>query len=187
MWRTLASLLLTLTAFGWAIVASAVCFLYTSAFWRDTLGRFGAFWGALAALAVSVYTARLLLLVADKLLEPHSGPFDGSVYAASPRDTFYLNWRHYADEIVRNRRVAFYMRTRQWERLAALQKSVEPDLLNSGAQPPVAAERAMLIPHRLSMADSLGADEVARGARRGKLPQPRLAAAERWRFLDAED
>src|SRR5437762_14003898 len=120
MWRTLAALLLTMAAFGWAMTAAAVCFFYTSGLWREWLGRYGAFWGALAAFTLSIAGARLLLRLADKLLEPYTGPFDGSIYAGAPRDTFYHNWRRYADEIMRNHRLAFYARTRQWDRIASL-------------------------------------------------------------------
>src|SRR5947199_5227235 len=162
MWRTFASLLLTIAAFGWAIVASAACFLYSSLFWRDTLGRYGAFWGALAALVLSVAGARLLLRLADKLLEPYSGPFDGSVYAGAPRDTFYYNWRRYADEIVRNRRLAFYARTHQWDRLASLE--AQPDGAADGDGAALDPDRARRIPRRTSMAGQLPPGGVARAA-----------------------
>ncbi len=185
MWRTFASLLLTLAAFGWAIAAAAVCFLYTSPFWRDVLGRYGAFWGALASFAISIAGARLLLRLADKLLEPYSGPFDASVYAGAPRDTFYHNWRRYADEIVRNRRLAFYARTRQWDRLASLEAMADTAGAD-GDRPPLDPERARLIPRRITMAGQLPPEEVARGARRGAYTTPALTPAERWRFLEDE-
>jgi hypothetical protein len=183
MWRTVASLLLSLAAFGWAIAASAICFFYSSAFWRDLLGRYGAFWGALAAFTVSIYGARLLLMVADKLLEPYSGPFDRRAYAASPRDTFYYNWRRYADEIVRNRRLAFYARTRQWDRIASLEAEAKatPPASDGPAMDP---ERARLVPRRTSMAGLLSPEEVARSTRRGAHSQSALPPADRWRFLE---
>jgi hypothetical protein len=184
MWRTFASLMLTMAAFAWAILASAVCFFYSSAFWRDTLGRFGAFWGALTAFTISLVGARLLLALADKLLEQYSGPFDRSVYAGSPRDTFYHNWRRYADEIVRNRRIAFYARTGQWDRLSALQAEAATAALAGPDRPPVDPEREALLPHRLSMEPTLPHEEVARAARRGAYPVPHLAAASRWAFAD---
>ena len=184
MWRTFASLLLTVAAFGWAIAAAAVCFFYTSAFWRDWLGRDGAFWGALAAFVLSIVGARLLLRLADKLIEPYSGPFDGSVYAGAPRDTFYRNWQRYADEIVRNRRFAFYARTRQWDRIASLEAETGSAAADGADGFALASERARLIPRRTSMAGQLSPEEVARAARRGAYTRPQLTPAERWRFLD---
>ncbi len=186
MWRTFASLMLTMAAFAWAVLASAVCFFYASAFWRDTLGHFGAFWGALTAFTLSLVGARLLLALADKLLEPYSGPFDASVYAGSPRDTFYYNWRRYADEIVRNRRMAFYARTGQLARLAALQAEAAAMAAAGPDRPPIDPERAALIPRRVSMEGQLSGDEVARAARRGAYSAPRLSPANRWALADEE-
>jgi len=182
--------MLTLLAFGWAVAASAVCFFYGGAFWLDSLGRFGAFWGALVAFVVSIVGARLILKLADKLLEPYSGPYDRSVYAASPKDTFHYNWQRYADEIVRNRRFAFYMRTRQWDRLAALE--VEAARANVAGAPGAALstldlERQRLIPQRTSMAGVLPPEEVSRAARRGTFSLPRTATVDHWAFLDEPD
>ena len=189
MWRTLASLMLTVAAFGWAIAAAAVCFFYTSAFWRDWLGHYGAFWGAFAAFSLSIVGSRLLLRLADKLIEPYSGPFDGSVYAGAPRDTFYHNWQRYADEIMRNRRLAFYARTRQWDRIASLQAEAggaAAEGANGADGVAFDPDRARLIPRRTSMAGLAAPDEVARAARRGAYTRPKLTPAERWRFLEDE-
>src|SRR5262245_2309384 len=169
MWRALASLLLTFFALGWATVISAVCFFYGAGLWRDLLGRDGAFFGALLAFVVCLACARGLMPLADRLLEPYSGPFDERAYRDAPRDTFYANWQRYAGDIVRNRRYAFYARTRQWDKLAALEAQ--------GAGPAAVAEPEPmpepLQPLRTSVGSDLSPDEVRRAARRnsGRAPQ----------------
>ncbi|MBI3972710.1 MAG: hypothetical protein HY332_15650 [Chloroflexi bacterium] len=177
MWRAIGSLLLTFAALAWAIASVAICFFYASALWRDLFGRFGAFYGAVFAFGCCLIGARYLLRLADRLIEPYSGPFDGSAYATSPRDTFYHDWRAYAGQIIRSRRYALYARTRQWDRLAALEaEGTAPELTAAG---PNAHVRP---PRRISMAGSLSPDEVARASRR--MSAPPHASPERSRDPD---
>jgi len=179
MWRAMGSLVLTFVALGWATVISAVCFFYGAGLWPDLLGRERAFYGALLMFLVCLGSARLLLRLADRMLEPYSGPFDERAYRKSPRDTFYSDWQRYAGDIMRNRRYAFYARTRQWDKLAALEAQ--------GAGPVAAPEplREPLQPLRTSVGKDLSAEEVKRGARRnsGRAAQ----RVERWTALDEDE
>ncbi|MGH2353037.1 MAG: hypothetical protein ACRDI2_02675 [Chloroflexota bacterium] len=182
MWRSFASLILTFVALGWATVATALCFFYTSAFWRELFGRDGAFYGAVAALVVCILVARYLLHLADKLIEPYSGPFDERAYKSAPRDTFYLNWQRYASDVVQNRRYAFYARTRQWDKLARLEAQLAASASSDGADPAEPAEAAgARAPHRTSMAGHVSPDEVYRASRRASRDSK---GDERWVLLD---
>ena len=183
MWRAFASLFLTFVALGWATIISALCFFYGAAVWGDLFGSDRAFYGALIAFVLCFLGARFLLRWADRLLEPYSGPFDERAYRDAPRETFYADWQRYAGDIVRNRRYAFYARTRQWEKLAAL----ESQIVAAGAGAGPAPQREVLQPARTSMEGVLTADEVHRAARRISVQAPRL---ERWTVLEeyeAED
>lgn len=173
MWRAFASLLLSFLAMGWATLATALCFLYGAGLWRDLFGRNGALLGALTALAFCVIGARFLLQVADQLLEPYSGPFDERAYRDAPRDTFYADWQRYANDIVRDRRYAFYARTRQWDKLAAL------EVRGAALEPQSVAE--VRAPRRTSMSGEVTPAEVSRAARRTSHESPRI---ERWAVLD---
>jgi hypothetical protein len=178
MWRALASLLFTFLALAWAVVATAVCFFYTAALWRDLFGHEGAFYGAVAAFALCILGARYLLRIADRLIEPFNGPFDERAYRDAPRDTFYANWQRYSADIVRDRRYAYYVRTRQWDKLAALGPAAAGP---SGADVPVEGPAGGLPPSRTSAADDLSPAELSRAARRVSHKTERI---ERWAVYD---
>ncbi len=175
MWRSFASLFLTFIALGWATIISALCFFYGAALWGDLFGADGAFYGALIAFAFCFLGARTLLRWADRLLEPYSGPFDERAYRNAPRETFYGDWPRYAGDIVRNRRYAFYARTRQWDKLAAL----EAQVVAAGASPGL--QREVLQPARTSMGEHLSSEEVSRATRRNSVQAPRI---ERWTVFE---
>lgn len=164
MWRALGSLLLTFVAIGWAILSIAICFFYLSALWRDVFGQSIAFYAALFAFILCFWGARLLLRVADRLVEPYSGPFDGSVYAAAPRETFYRDWRRYAQDIARSRRYALLARTRQWEKLAALDAQMAADRRAGESADAVAVEPRGQ--RRISMEHAATFEERRRAVRR---------------------
>ena len=161
MLRTLASLGLTFGAMAWALFASTFVFFYASSFWIDALGRFGAFWGAFVSFVLALFIAKLMLRFADKLIEPLSGPFDSSAYDGAPQDTFYRDWSRYAADIVRNRRYAFYMRTRQWDKVAELEKEIQQDRARPTDKMPEPPH-----PRRTSMASRLTWEENRRAVRR---------------------
>lgn len=185
MWRAFGSLLLTFVAIGWAILSLAICFFYLSAVWRDTLGRFGAFYGAVGAFVVCLLAARALLRVADRLVEPYSGPFDGSAYAAAPRETFYRDWRRYTLDIARNRRYALLARTRQWEKLAALDAEMASERAR-GDTAPVEEPPDPRGHRRVSMEHLATFEERRRAARRTAAPIAAIRAKPRWEDLDEE-
>lgn len=196
MWRPVASLLLTFTALAWGVLSVAVCFFYMSAFWRDILGTGTAFYAAIIAFVLCLIGARLLLYLADRLLDPYTGPFDGSVYAGAPRDDVHRDWRRYAADIIRSRRYAFYARTRQWDKLAALERERAAFLASTAGPEPQDASsdcrpggsvvtRPDDAPARTSMADQLSEEEVRRAARQvTKEPVPARPPADRWRWID---
>lgn len=183
MWRAFGSLALTFVAMGWATAASAICFFYLASFWRDTFGRAASFYAAVVALALCIFVAHKLLRLADWLLEPYRGPFDGHVYDGAPRETFYHDWRRYAADVIRSRRYALYARTRQWDKLARL----EAEIAAAGR----AARSSTVVPEplhppRTSMAGVLSPAEVVRGARRtaAATPAPAGRDPEYWRRYD---
>ena len=176
MMRTVASLGLTFGAMAWALFASTFVFFYGSSFWIGALGRFGAFWGALTAFIVGLLIARAMLRLADKLIEPYSGPFDSRAYEGAPPDTFYRDWQGYAAEVVRNRRYAFYMRTRQWDKAAQVEQEIQ---LARRRQP----EKMPDPPHprRTTMANRVSWEENRRASRRTSAHAPKI---EKWRVED---
>jgi hypothetical protein len=181
MWRTFASLGLTFAAIAWAIVSAALCFFYGSAFWIEYFGRFGAFYSALFAFGLCFIGARGLLRLADKIIEPYSGPFDASAYEASPPDTFYRDWQRYAGDVMRNRRYAFYARTRQWDKLRALEAETAAARRAEQAAPAASPPH----PRRTTMANRVTFEENRRGARR--FSAQARARPERWRAFDDDE
>ena len=176
MLRTLASLGLTFGALAWALFASTFVFFYASSFWIGALGRFGAFWGAVFAFVLALMIAKAMLRLADKLVEPLSGPFDASAYDAAPSETYHRDWQHYAAYVANNRRYAFYMRTRQWDKAAALEKEIQ-------AARRIKTETMPEPPHprRTSMAHRATWDENQRAARRTSMQAPTM---KKWRIED---
>ena len=176
MLRTMASLGLTFGAMAWALFASTFVFFYGSSFWIGALGQYGAFWGALASFILALLIARSMLRLADKLTEQMSGPFDERAYEGAPSDVFYRDWSRYAADVARNHRYAFYVKTRQWDKVALLEK----EIAHARAMP---AEKMPDPPHprRTSMAGRVTWEENRRAVRRSSTVAPR---AERWSALE---
>jgi hypothetical protein len=131
MWRTFASLALMFLALAWSAFAVVVIFLIVPGLWEAVFGRSGGVIGALAALGAVVWSSGKLMRWADRVL--HGGdhtqiggadqPADRRVRATDadvPRD-----WHTYNAEIARSKRWAYYRRTRQFERLAELEKEAD--------------------------------------------------------------
>ena len=176
MLRTFASLSLTFSAMAFALFASTFVFFYGSSFWIGALGRFGAFWGALASFIATLLIAQAMLRLADKLIEPLSGPFDARAYARAPKDTFHRDWQRYAADIVLNRRYAFFMRTRQWDKAAEVEREMEQARRLSPEKMPEPPH-----PRRTSMAGRVTWEENRRAARRFSAQAPTI---EKWRVED---
>jgi hypothetical protein len=168
---------LTFGAIAWSIFASTFVFLYASGFWIGALGRFGAFWGAIVAFVVAFVVARAMMRLADRLTAPYAGPFDARAYEGAPPETFFHDWTRFAAEISRNRRYAFYVRTRQYDKVKALEEEIAlaraRDARSKMPDPPH--------PKRTSMASRVTFDENRRGARRTSVQAPKI---ERWTALD---
>jgi hypothetical protein len=182
MLRMLASVGLTFGAMAWAVIASIVVFFYGSDLWIGQFGRFGAFWGAVVAFVVALIVAKSMLRLADKLLEPLSGPFDSRAYESAPTETYFRDWRAYAADVVRNRRYAFYMRTRQFDKLHEVEAEIAAAraLTQARGGPPPSPPH----PTRTTMAGRLTFDENQRGARRTSVQAPKL---ERWGALGDDE
>ncbi|HEU5315639.1 MAG TPA: hypothetical protein VFX49_05980, partial [Chloroflexota bacterium] len=120
--------------------------------------------------------ARAMMRLADKLVEPYSGPFDARAYEGAPPETFFRDWTRFAAEIARNRRYAFYVRTRQYEKLKALEEEIAAARAVSKAQMPDPPH-----PRRTSMAGRVTSEENRRGARRTSVQAPKM---QRWTALD---
>ena len=182
MLRTIASLGLTFGAMAWAVIASIVVFFYGSEFWIGRFGRFGAFWGAVVAFVVALIVAKSMLRLADKLLEPMSGPFDARAYEGAPPETYFRDWRAYAADVMRSRRYAFYVRTRQLDKLKELEAEIaaaQAVTQARGGPPPNPPH-----PTRTTMAGRVTFDENQRGTRRTSIQAPKL---ERWAALEDDE
>src|SRR5262245_21309368 len=127
MWRTFASLALMFLAVAWSAFAVVAIFVIVPGVWEAVLGRSGGVIGALVALAGVVWSSGKLMRLADNIL--HETDHRASAGAATakkaedvdvPRD-----WHTYNAEIARSKRWAFYRRTRQFDRLAALEREAQ--------------------------------------------------------------
>ena len=115
--RPMIAFLLTFAALTFAPLALIVCFFLLSQFWSFRFDNY-AFWAALGSFIICVQVARLLLKYADNLL---IAPDDPNAPVA-PRDEYTHDWREYSDQIGRYKRWAYYRRTRQFDKLAALEQ-----------------------------------------------------------------
>ena len=115
--RPMIAFLLTFIALTFAPLALIVCFFLLSNFWSFQFERY-AFWAALGSFIICVQAARMLLKFADNLLIAPDDP-DAPV---APHDEYTHDWREYSDQIGRYKRWAYYRRTRQFDKLAALEQ-----------------------------------------------------------------
>lgn len=175
MWPSVASMCLTFGAMAWSIISIALCFFYAAPLWIAYFGRFGAFYSAIFAFGVCFIGARLMLRLADRMIEPYRGPYDDSAYTDAPADTFYRDWPRYTADLIRNRRYAFYMRTGQREKLRAL----EAEMAAAGPTPVSPPDPPH--PRRTSMENRVTFEERRRGSRRTASPVPRT---ERWSAIE---
>jgi hypothetical protein len=125
MWRTFASLALMFLAVAWSAFAVIAIFVIVPGVWETVLGRSGGVIGALAALGGVVWSSGKLMRWADNILNESdhrasaaaAGAADPAQDVDVPRD-----WHTYNAEIARSKRWAFYRRTRQFDRLAELER-----------------------------------------------------------------
>jgi hypothetical protein len=110
-------------AVAWSACAVILIFVVVPGLWETLLGRSGAVFGALGALAAAVWGSGRMMRWADAILQ---GPEYKEPAATLdlevdvPRD-----WHTYNAEIARSKRWAFYRRTRQFDRLAELEATMK--------------------------------------------------------------
>ena len=125
MWRTFASLGLMFLAVAWSAFAVVAIFVIVPGLWEMLLGRSGGVIGALAALAGVVWSSGKLMRWADNIL--HESDHSASAAPAAKTEDVDVprDWHTYNADIARSKRWAFYRRTRQFDRLAELERESE--------------------------------------------------------------
>ncbi len=117
MWRIAASMGIALAALAWPALAIIVVFLIVPALWEVLFGPANAAYAAIGALVLVVWASLKMTHLADRL----SGMTDGRSSApAVVEPEPHADWQAYNAAIARNKRWAFYLRTRQFERLKEL-------------------------------------------------------------------
>jgi hypothetical protein len=109
-------------AVGWSALGVITIFLLVPWAWESIFGPAWAPLGALLALAGMVWLSARLMRLADRVL--NDSDYHPRALAPAPAEVaadVAANWQDYTAEIVRNKRWAFYRRTHQFERLAALE------------------------------------------------------------------
>jgi hypothetical protein len=122
MWRIAASMGLMFLAVAWSGLAVIVVFLVVPSLWEWLLGPSGAAYGAMAALALMVWVSARMMRLADRLISDQDHRRPGSPAPGPVEQEVPADWRDYTADIVRSKRWAFYRRTRQFDRLAALER-----------------------------------------------------------------
>ena len=127
MGRLLAGLTVYAAAFTWAVVAVWLCFGPVAALWQSVFGGLPSIVATLGSLIVSVALARRLLRLGDRLMNGAdiSGT-DGWLHVA-PRASGPCDWVAYNRKVIREHRKAHYYRTRQLDRLAALEREEQAE------------------------------------------------------------
>ena len=131
--RPLLGYVLTLVAIAWMPIALTLCFVILAQFWRSAFGN-GAFWAAVTAFGACFIAGRRLLDFADHLVGyPEADP--PGARPALLTDRYVHDWPAMTREMIRNKRWAHYRRTRQFERLAALEREEQAEEARGGTAP----------------------------------------------------
>lgn len=130
MWRIALSMGMTFGTMALCALAVIVIFLIVPYLWESLFGPSFAVVGALGALGLTLWGAVKLMALADRL----SGMVEARrVTSAVPaRPDMPTNWPEYNAAIARNKRWAFYRRTRQFDRL----RELEEEMRAAGTLPP---------------------------------------------------
>jgi hypothetical protein len=120
--RIVLSLALAVAAIAWSALALLVIFLFVPHAWDALFGPVWAPFAALTALGGAVWSSGKMMRLADRLAEEPSLRRPSAPEAQPNDDELPDTWHDYTAEIVRNKRWAFYRRTRQFERLAELEE-----------------------------------------------------------------
>ena len=128
MGRLLAGLTVYCTAFTWTVVAVWLCFGPVAALWQSTVGGLPSIAATLGSLVVSVVIARRLLRLGDRLMHGADvADMDGQWPPVAPRTSDPYDWVAHNRQVIRAVRKAHYYRTRQFDRLAALEREEQAE------------------------------------------------------------
>ena len=126
--RLLAGLTVYAAAFTWAVVAVWLCFGPVAAVWQSLVGGLPSIVATLGSLIVSVVIARRLLRLGDRLMHGADvADTDGRLHVATPPASDPYDWVAYNRQVIRTHRQAHYYRTRQFDRLAALEREEQAE------------------------------------------------------------
>ena len=122
MWRTALSMGISLAALAWPAIALIFVFLIVPALWEFLFGPAGAAYGAIGALVLVLWGSVKFTNWSDRL----NGMSDSSSTTATSKGDpdAPTNWPEYNAAIARNKRWAFYRRTRQFDRLRELEEEM---------------------------------------------------------------
>ena len=128
MGRLLAGLTVYCAAFTWAVVAVWLCFGPVAALWQSTVGGLPSIAATLGSLVVSVVIARRLLRLGDRLMHGADvADMDGQWPPVAPHTSDPYDWVAHNRQVIRAHRQAHYYRTRQFDRLAALEREEQAE------------------------------------------------------------
>ena len=126
--RLLAGLAVYAAAFTWAVVAVWLCFGPVAALWTSLVGGLPSILATFGGLIVSVVIARRLLRLGDRLM--HGADVvdtDGQLHVADAPASDPYDWVAHNRQVIRTHRQAHYYRTRQFDRLAALEREEQAE------------------------------------------------------------
>jgi hypothetical protein len=128
MWRIAVSIGLVFVAIAWSAIAMVVIFLLVPSLWESVFGKTGGALAAMGALALAIWSAGRIMRLADRLMgEGDRAAAPARRLAAAEADVI-TDWQAYSDDIVRNKRWAFYRRTHQYDRLRELEEQRRRDV-----------------------------------------------------------
>jgi hypothetical protein len=120
MWRILLSIGMMFGGMAFAAFAVIIIFLIVPSLWEGIFGPTGGAIAALAALGGAIWCAGKIMGFGDRLIGARErDKVDNQLDEIEPSTAG--NWPEYNASIVRNKRWAFYRRTRQFDRLAELE------------------------------------------------------------------
>ena len=126
MWRIAVSIGLVFVAIAWSAIAMVVIFLVVPSLWESVFGKTGGALAAMGALALAIWSAGRIMRLADRLMGEADRAAPARRLAAAEADVI-TDWQAYSDDIVRNKRWAFYRRTHQYDRLRELEEQRRRD------------------------------------------------------------
>ncbi|HEV2126641.1 MAG TPA: hypothetical protein VGW38_28105 [Chloroflexota bacterium] len=121
MWRILLSIGMMFGGMAFSAFAVIIIFLIVPTMWEALFGPTGAVFAALAALGLAIWAASKMMGLGDRLSGMRESRRTSEAEVAAALPDVPADWHEYTAEIVRNKRWAFYRRTRQFDRLAELE------------------------------------------------------------------